>query len=28
VRLVKKLGELDDETQEEVLRALAEMFAK
>ena len=27
-RLIKKLGELDDETQEEVLRVLAEMFAK
>ncbi len=27
-RLVKKLGELDDETQEETLRVLAEMFAK
>lgn len=27
-RLVKKLGELDNETQEEVLRVLAEMFAK
>ena len=27
-RLVKKLGELVDETKEEVLRVLAEMFAK
>ncbi len=27
-RLVKKLGEIDDETQEEMLRVLAEMFAK
>ena len=27
-RLVKKLGELTEETQEEVLRVLAEMFAK
>jgi mRNA interferase MazF len=27
-RLVKKLGELDDETQKEALRILAEMFAK
>ncbi len=27
-RLVKKLGKLDDETQKEVLRVLAEMFAK
>ncbi len=27
-RLVKKLGELNDETQVEALRVLAEMFAK
>ncbi len=27
-RLVKKLGELEEKTQEEVLRVLAEMFAK
>lgn len=27
-RLVKNLGELEDEVQEEVLRVLAEMFAK
>lgn len=27
-RLVKKLGELSEDTQEEVLRVLAEMFAK
>jgi mRNA interferase MazF len=27
-RLVKKLGELSEETQEEALRVLAEMFAK
>ncbi len=27
-RLVKRLGELDGETQEEVLRVLAEIFAK
>ena len=27
-RLVKKLGELSEETQEEALRILAEMFAK
>lgn len=27
-RLVKKLGELNDENREEVLRILAEMFAK
>jgi mRNA interferase MazF len=27
-RLVKRLGELDRETQEEVLRVLAEIFAK
>ncbi len=27
-RLVKKLGELSEETQENVLRILAEMFAK
>ncbi len=27
-RLVKKLGELDDEAQEEALRVLVEMFAK
>jgi mRNA interferase MazF len=28
IRLVKKLGELSEETQEEALRVLAEMFAK
>jgi mRNA interferase MazF len=27
-RLIKNLGELDDETQAEALRVLAEMFAK
>lgn len=27
-QLVRNLGELDDETQEETLRVLAEMFAK